>query len=341
MARTLTSLVVLALVAAACGSASSATTTTSTTTRATTTTVPATTTTTAATTTTTAASTTTTTEGPTVYAVSDDYIVETIVVIDGAAAGGLAFSEGFLYSADFGFTDSRGDRVLKISLDGSVEVFAQPEKMRQGTGNAFAPDGTLYQSSFGSGDLFAISPDGTITEITGAIGGPTGIAITHEGEVFVDACSSNIVYRMLEDGTPEIFARHTRFQCPNGLTLDDEGNLYVANFRHGELHKITPDGEVSLLHEFPSPLGHVEHFEGQLFITARRDHLIYRYDLATDVADIIAGTGEAGSADGPGSEATIARPNALAIGPDGTVYINHGTADGNNPTYIRAIIPVG
>ena len=246
-----------------------------------------------------------------------------------------------MYSADFGFTGHRGNTVFKIGLDGSVEVFSQPEKMSQGTGNAFGPDGTLYQSSYGSGGLFAIAPDGTATVITGDLNGPAGIAIAPDGEVFVDDCNGNRAYQILENGAPDIFVRHTLFQCPNGLTIDDEGNLNLANFNHGVLHMITPEGGVSVLHEFPSPLGHVEFFAGQLFITARRDHPEYRYDLATGVVDIIACTGEPGSADGLGSQAAIARPNALAIGPDGTVYINHGTATANNPTYIRAIRPVG
>ena len=334
--------VALAMVAGACATTSTATPSTAATTSGPSTTTPSTTTSSTTTTpTTTTTPSTTTTEALVVYAVSDDYIVETIAVIEDAAAGGLAYGDGFLYSADFGFTGHRGNTVFKIGLDGSVEVFSQPEKMSQGTGNAFGPDGTLYQSSYGSGDLFAIAPDGTATVVTGDLSGPAGIAVSPDGEVFVDDCNGNRVYRILENGAPDNFVRHTRFQCPNGLTMDGDGNLYVANFNHGLLHMITPDGDVSVLHEFPSPLGHVEYFDGQLFITARRDHLVYRYDLATDVADIIAGTGEAGSADGPGTEATIARPNALAIGPDGTVYINHGTADGNNPTYIRAIRPVG
>ena len=142
-------------------------------------------------------------------------------------------------------------------------------KDKSGTGNAIGPDETLHQSSYGSGDLFAIAPDGTATVITGDLNGPAGIAIAPDGEVFVDDCNRNRVYRILENGAPDVFVRHTRFQCPNGLTIDA-----------------------------PSPLGHVEFFAGHLFITARRDHLVYRYDLATGVVDIIAGTGEPGSADG-------------------------------------------
>ena len=52
----------------------------------------------------------------------------------------------------------------------------------------------------------------------------------------------------------------------------------------------------------------------------------------------VVGTGDEGFDDGPGDQATIARPNAIAVGPDGALYINHGGGDGrNDPVWIRRI----
>ena len=55
---------------------------------------------------------------------------------------------------------------------------------------------------------------------------------------------------------------------------------------------------------------------------------------------LIAGSGEVGILDGPGPEAAIGLPNGVAIGPDGSIYINHPiNLDGvsNNPKAIRVI----
>lgn len=291
--------------------------------------------------TTTTAEPTTTTVAPVEIGISDEYVVETIAVIDGAATGGLSYWDGFLYHADFGWPGddpNPGSRVFKVGLDGNVEVFSEPEDMLAGTGNTVGPDGLLYQSSFGSGRVFSITPDGTWTLVTDDLVGPTGIVVVEDGTIYVDDCRSNVVYRIPPGETPDPFARHTRFQCPNGLTIDDEGNLYVVNFQHGEVQVIRPNGDIEELYTFPSGLAHVVYHEGQLFITARREHVIYRYDLATGAVDIIAGqAGVAGTEDGPGNEATITRPNAITVGPDGTLYINHGFEEVNNPAYIRAI----
>jgi hypothetical protein len=54
--------------------------------------------------------------------------------------------------------------------------------------------------------------------------------------------------------------------------------------------------------------------------------------------EIIARNGEPGDADGRGAASSFGRPNAITIGPDGALYINHADADGANPVTIRRIV---
>lgn len=324
--------IALTMVLVACGVTSTSESTSTTPVRPTTS-APASTTSSAAPTTTEPAS-----QGTTAYPVSDEWVMDTLVTDVDAAAGGLALDgDGNLYTADFGYPGHSGNTVFKVSPDGSVAEFASSELMDQGTGNWFADDGYLYQSSYGSGHVFRISADGTMEVLTEEMSGPTGIVVTPEGRIFVDDCNRSQVVEVLEDGSVELFASNVRFACPNGLTIDPEGNFYVVHFNNGYLHKITPDGEVSEIHRFPTQSAHVQYHEGSLFVTARVSHLVYRYDLTTGVVEIIAGSGSPGYEDGPGPEATFGRPNAIAIDDDGVIYVNHGTGAANNPTAIRVI----
>jgi sugar lactone lactonase YvrE len=73
-----------------------------------------------------------------------------------------------------------------------------------------------------------------------------------------------------------------RFNGPEGLALGPDGTLYVAEREGHRIRKISPQGVVSTL----------------------------------------AGDGTAGFADGTGSAARFARPNALAVDATGTVYVS-------------------
>lgn len=346
--RRLVMIVALALSTAACAGSDSGD-TTSTTGAAPSTTAPSPDTT-AAPTTTVPETTTTTTAPPGLgspedYPVSDDYVVETVAADIDAGTGGLTLdAEGNLYTADFGYAGHDGNTLFRVAPDGSVEPFATHDTMDQLTGTRFVADGTIYQSSYGSGYVYRIDPDGEVEVVTDQMNGPTAIVLTDDGRLLVLDCNLNAVYQVFDDGSVEIFAGGISegMRCPNGMTQDAEGNLYVVNYNHGQLMKISPDGsELSVLHSFPAGNAHVVYHDGKLFITGRETNRIYRYDLATGDADVIAGTGEAALVDGPGPEASFGPPNAIVVDGEGNIYFNHGSESGLNPTAIRVLRPVG
>lgn len=306
-----------------------------------TTTVPTTSTTATTTTTTTTEPAPTTTKPPRVgdYEVVDDYVVETTASGIDAATGGLAIdAEGNLYHADFGYPDHTGDTIFLVRPDGTVTPYVTSDLMRSLTGSASGTDGTLYQSSFGSGDVLRISPEGEVDLVTDALRGPTAIVATGDGRLFVADCRGNSIYEVGVDGEATVLAGGVGLDCPNGMTIDPDGNLYIVNFGAGFVHRLSPDGELEIIFRLPAASNHVVYWEGFLFITARTLNRVLRYDIASGEIVVIAGTGEPGAQDGVGSQATIARPNAIIVGPDGTLYINHGSdSSTNNPTTIRTI----
>lgn len=60
---------------------------------------------------------------------------------------------------------------------------------------------------------------------------------------------------------------------------------------------------------------------GNVYIADRWNHKIRKLDTKTGIVSTLAGTGEIGSADGPGATAEFYEPWGLAVGPDGYIYI--------------------
>lgn len=297
-------------------------------------------------TTTSTTTTTTTTLPPTPlqalgYPVSDDWVIETVVEGLDSATGGLAVdADGFFYQADFGYTDHPGDRVYRIAPDGTeAETLIQDDALASLTMTAIGPDGAIYQTAYGSGHVLRIDLDGGYEFLAEGLRGPTGIVPTADGTLYVDSFPRDSIYRILPDGTvEEDWVEHGAFWGLNGLTVGPDGTLYVINYKDGGLFAVDPeDGTVTNLHKFTKPTSHGVYHDGSLFVTSRTGYVVFRYDIGTGDVEIIIGNAEPGFSDGRGSAAQIGRPNAITVGPDGALYINHGSPDGNNPVAIRRI----
>jgi len=324
----------LATTACASGDESVADTTTPSTTPTTNTIAPSTTTT----------STTTTTAAPLTplealgYPVSSDWVLETVVSGIDSATGGLAVGpDGFFYQADFGYADHPGDTVYKISPEGDIEVLIQSDDLEQLTMTAFGPDGALYQTAYGSGQVLRIDEDGTFEVLAEKLRGPTGIVIAEDGTLYVDSYAKDVIYRITADGVVEDWVSHGAFSGVNGLTQGPDGTLYVINHKDGGLFAVDAEGSVTNLHKFPKATSHGVYLDGSIFVTSRSGYVVFRYDLASGDVEIVVGSGEAGDQDGRGGEASFGRPNAITVGPDGALYINHGVGNTNDPVTIRKI----
>lgn len=330
----------LLLTACASGSADSrADDSTTTTLQATTTTAPP-------TTTTTSVAPTTTTVAPQTpleelgFPVSDDWVVETVVSDIVSATGGLAVDgEGNFYQADFGGYDGNvGNAVYKVSTDGTVETYSTADGMASLTMTVRVDDGTIYQSSYGSNEVYRIERDGEATVIADSIRGPTGIVVNDDGSLIVEAYNSNTIHRIATDGTVTDWVFDRRFNGINGITRGPDGTLYIIDHKDGSIFSVSADGAtVEKLFSFPKATSHGVYLDGKLYVTSRAGYVVFSYDIASGAVEIIAGNGEPGDVDGRGGEASFGRPNAITIGPDGALYTNHGEGTANDPVTIRRI----
>lgn len=281
---------------------------------------------------------------PTTTMAGEGVSVHTVAPELDAATGGIAVDgEGNIYVANIGPAPRRrGTRVLRITPGGEVEVFAEDDRLRGAAGNVVAPDGTLYQSAFTAGAVLRISPDGTVEDYADdGVAGPMGIVVDPGGDgIYLADCTADTVVRVDAGGDASDFADDPQLDCPTGLAMDDDGNLYAANFSDGRVLKIDSTGSVSDFAVVPGDNNAHLVFNGELlYLVGRGAHQIFTVTLDGQV-DVLAGTGERGLQDGPGSAATFSLPNGIALGPDGALYINQvvdDTGNRNFPVAVRRI----
>ncbi|MBO3697000.1 SMP-30/gluconolactonase/LRE family protein [Roseivirga sp. E12] len=261
-----------------------------------------------------------------------------------AGSGGMEVdASGNIYMSNFGIylNQAGGAEVFKITPDGKASVFAKG--LNGASGNDIGPDGLFYQSNVSGRKISVIQNDGSVSDFaTEGFFSPVGLVKT-EDALFVANCGSGTIQKVDSDGNSSVFAKSDLLKCPNGLEMDDKGNLYTANFMSSNIVKIDPQGHTSVLASLPgNNNGHLVFRNGLFYVLARGAHQVYTIDLEGNV-ELLAGSGKKGNKDGSASEATFTFPNDLAFSPDGSkLYVNDvgaETQDGRllGPVLIRVL----
>jgi len=159
-------------------------------------------------------------------------------------ATGLAFNP----QGDLFVTSRAEGNVYRIDDAGESTVYA--EGMGVATGAAFDTEGNLYVGDR-SGTIFKINPQrqifvhATLEPSVSAY----HLAIGASGTLFVTGptlCSNDAIWAIEANG--DIRAWYRGLGRPQGLALDNEGNVYLAACLHGRrgIVRVTPQGEASL-----------------------------------------------------------------------------------------------
>lgn len=216
---------------------------------------------------------------------------------------GIAVRDGEIY-----FSDGASGTIVKLGPDGKTGVFASG--FNTPSGIAFLPSGDLVVADTGSHTIKKVSPAGVVSLLAGVenvdgsadgpansatFNGPTGVATTDNGEVYVsDTYNDRIRFidrqgvvatvsggsRGFADGGPD-----AKFDTPIGIALWHD-KLLVADSGNRRIRVVEPQHSVSTL----------------------------------------AGTGDEDLGDGTLASAAFVLPTAVAVDDTGAIFIADGNA---------------
>jgi RHS repeat-associated protein len=188
---------------------------------------------------------------------------------------------------------------------------------------------------------------------------PNGVAVDAAGVVYVADTANNRVRRIGTDGVVSTVAgdstpglqngsgSQARFNAPQGVAVDSQGTIYVADTGNAAVRKIDLGGTVTTLAgdgtvgSTDSPNARFDGVvgiavEGQsiyVYLADTGNHRIRRLDVTGTV--ITVSGAERGFKDGSAGQARFAEPSGIALEADGKIIV----ADGVN-SLIRSVDPV-
>lgn len=292
---------------------------------------------------------------------------------------GIALDQfGNIYVAD-----QANHSIRKIATNGDVSTFAgngspgredglgKAASFKYPVGLAIDKANNLYVADSGNNMIRKISPNGRVSTLAGngsegradgqgasaSFFSPYGVAVDGEYNVYVADAWNYLIRKVSPVGLVSTFAGTgnqgktdgkklaATFIKPLGITLDQQGNVYVADMSYPEslVRKISVNGDVSTIltgSSFYRPVNAATIIAiavdsaGFIYMVDDSNHLIHALSPDGGVR-VIAGTGQQGHNDGQPYGATFLAPHGIAVF-KGSLYITQGIVFEN---FIRKISP--
>jgi sugar lactone lactonase YvrE len=107
---------------------------------------------------------------------------------------------------------------------------------------------TAWDTTPDAGALFRVDQDGAVTEVVGGLTTPNGPAFSPDGtRMYLADSDRRVVYRYAVDPVTGDLGERALFRrfhdgSPDGMTVDVDGNVWVAVWGCGEIQQYAPDG---------------------------------------------------------------------------------------------------
>lgn len=182
---------------------------------------------------------------------------------------------------------------------------------------------------------------------------PSAVIVDKEGNLYVSDTINHVIRKITTDGQVTTLAgiagkkgcvdgdaKKAKFFRPEGLTIDDQGNLYVADFGNHRIRKIDPKGNVStfagseegyqdgILTEakFKYPKGLALDSRGNLYVADMTNQRVRKITPETQVTTI-AGGGidhrfDCSLEDIPAKDSFLYSPKAIVIDINNDIYLS-------------------
>jgi len=210
-------------------------------------------------------------------------------------------------------------------------------------GIAINPNGVVYVGDTYNQSIKAIATNATVTTFSTGYNLPLGIAYdTTTSGLWVADSQNGRVVKLNSSGSQT--NSYYGFYIPSGVTVDSNGNCYVADSYNNVIKKITSGGTVSTVAgsgtggyldgfgtsaQFYNPraLG-LDPLQTNIYVCDSQNHRIRRIVISTGEVTTIAGSGVAGGLDGLGTAAQFNYPYGVCSDSSSNLYIA-GFADQN------------
>ncbi|MFA6619367.1 MAG: SMP-30/gluconolactonase/LRE family protein [Candidatus Neomarinimicrobiota bacterium] len=168
---------------------------------------------------------------------------------------GTAFdAAGNLYICEYG----KG-QILKYSIDKKLEILTdkdhQGNKFNRPNDIALSPSGLIYftdpksyDENIFDGRVFQTDPiSGETKCIMDGLQFPNGLSFSPDGKILYvgESVNKNILSIHQKNGTIDtLITLPPGNQDPDGMDVDEKGNLYIAYFGGGKIFVVSPEGEL-------------------------------------------------------------------------------------------------
>lgn len=306
---------------------------------------------------------------------------------------GLVVSNNVLVAADASNNNIRKITLAGVAstfsgsatLRGSTDAVGTAARFSTPYGAAYDANGNAYITDNSNHTVRKVTPAGVVSTIAGSAGNsgtadstggsgltarfnsPTGIAVDTAGNIYVSDYGNQTIRKISADytqvttvagaagvgGDTDGPAANARFAGPDGLAVDADGNLYVADSGNSTIRKITAStGAVSTLAgssgtngfqdgtgpaaSFNLPTGVAIDASGNVYVTDLINHTIRKVTSAGVVTTLAGTAGSSGTTNGTGAAARFKEPYGIAIDSAGNLFVT----DYAN-SLVRKITPAG
>jgi sugar lactone lactonase YvrE len=263
-----------------------------------------------------------------------------------------------------------------LGVPGSADGVGGSAAFNRPCGIAVDAAGNVFVADSGNETVRKITADGTVTTVAGSagvsgwadgVGGsvrfydPRGITVDGRGAVWIADRGNCAVRRLNSDGSVGSFggppgnadgaAEKARMMLPAAVAVDPAGYVYIADAGNSTVRKLMPPNVITTIAgasgigasdgirgvgSFFLPRGVAVNGSGTLFVVDTFNQAIRKVTQDGTTALLAGKPGQAGSADGAGTDARFAFPHNAAVDSKGNVYVT----DSGNGT-VRKITTAG
>jgi gluconolactonase len=189
-----------------------------------------------------------------IYQINPQGSIKLITEYDGEPNGLKIHQDGRIFVADH-----KNGLMLLDPKSGEIKPFVERYKTESFKGLndlVFSKNGNLYFTDQGqtglqdpSGRVFCLNAQGNLSCLLNNVASPNGIALNpEENFLYIAVTRANSIWRamLLSDGSITRvgnFIQLSGGSGPDGLAIDQAGNLYVAHAGLGTVWKFSPQGE--------------------------------------------------------------------------------------------------